>query len=317
MKSKFEKFFKVFFKTILIILASLMCLIFVVWSGLNLTKYAIYDYYYSIKSDMCLNPGLNDGFIPQGIAAVEENEIYLTSGYMNDKSNSRIYITNEQNESRYVQLTKNGKKFTGHVGGIASSYDKVYLSNESKIYVISLEDVLNKDSDMVDVGEGVSVNNSASFVFTDDTSLYVGEFHDGGQYITNHPYQTEEGLHYAIVTRYLLNDLETPQEVFSVRDRVQGFAITDNNKIVLSTSYGLASTVYYIYDLNESSLSNETLDGAPVKFLDHFESSFNGPAMGEDLDFSNGKILTLTESACNKYFFGKFFFATHIVALGI
>lgn len=39
--------------------------------------------------------------------------------------------------------------------------------------------------------------------------------------------------------------------------------------------------------------------------------------MSEDLDYTNGKVLTLTESASNKYIFGKLFFATHIDALEI
>ena len=33
------------------------------------------------------------------------------------------------------------------------------------------------------------------------------------------------------------------------------------------------------------------------------------------LDWYDGKVITLTESASNKYIFGKFFFANHIVAL--
>lgn len=39
--------------------------------------------------------------------------------------------------------------------------------------------------------------------------------------------------------------------------------------------------------------------------------------MAEGLDFTNGKVITLTESASDKYIFGKFFFANQIVALDI
>ena len=37
--------------------------------------------------------------------------------------------------------------------------------------------------------------------------------------------------------------------------------------------------------------------------------------MAEGLDNYEGKVITLTESASNKYIFGKFFFADKIVAL--
>jgi hypothetical protein len=51
--------------------------------------------------------------------------------------------------------------------------------------------------------------------------------------------------------------------------------------------------------------------------LDNLEKEIHGPAMGEDLDYYNGKIITLTESASTKYIFGKFFGATKIVDLNI
>ena len=39
--------------------------------------------------------------------------------------------------------------------------------------------------------------------------------------------------------------------------------------------------------------------------------------MSEDLDYYDGKVITLFESACDKYIFGKFFFANKIVSLDI
>jgi len=37
--------------------------------------------------------------------------------------------------------------------------------------------------------------------------------------------------------------------------------------------------------------------------------------MAEGLDYYDGKVITLTESASNKYIFGKLFFAFKIVGL--
>jgi hypothetical protein len=63
--------------------------------------------------------------------------------------------------------------------------------------------------------------------------------------------------------------------------------------------------------------SGKTLDGAPVYYLDKLMKEIHGPAMGEDLDYYDGKIITLTESASDKYIFGKLFGATKIVSLKI
>ena len=54
---------------------------------------------------------------------------------------------------------------------------------------------------------------------------------------------------------------------------------------------------------------------APVMFLEDCYKEVKGPAMGEDLDYYNGKVITLTESASDKYIFGKLFFANKITSL--
>lgn len=303
-------------KVALIVLVSIIGVVALVIGGLNVAKYSIYNEYYSIKTNICNNPGLSDDFVCQGIAASEENDVFIVSGYMKNKTNSRIYITNEENASYYVKLERNGKVFTGHVGGIAITGDNVYIANGKKIYTVSLSDILNaKNGDIIDVGDGVSVNNSASFVYTDETYLYVGEFHDGGAYVTDHPYETNEGTNYAIVSRYKLTDLPTPDKVYSIRNKVQGICFTPDGRVIMSTSYGLTDTIYYIYNEAEATDSGKTLDGAPVYYLDKLVDKVKGPAMGEDLDYYNGKIITLTESASNKYIFGKLFGADKIVGL--
>lgn len=314
-----EKFWKGFGKVALIVLVAIVGLLVVVLGGLNLAKFAIYKDYYSVKTDVCGNPGLTDGFVCQGIAASEENGVILVSGYMADDSASRIYVTTTDSESYYVQLKKGDKDFTGHAGGVATTGDKVYVASGNKIWTLSLTEILAAENgDFVDVGEGVKVNNEASFVYTDEQYLYVGEFHDGGKYnIVGHENQTAEGTHYAICTKYSLDDLSTPVKVYSIRNKVQGICFTPDGKVVMSTSYGLADSVYYVYNESEATDSGKTMDGAPLYYLDSLKAEMKGPAMGEDLDFYDGEIITMTESASNKYIFGKFFFAYKIFKLAL
>lgn len=313
-----KKVLKLIGKILLSILASILALVVLVVGSLNLAKFAIYSDYYSMETNVCTNPGLNDGFVCQGIAVSETNEKIIVSGYMADESASRLYVTDYKSNSFYVTLEKNGEIFTGHAGGIAISGDAVYIANGKKIYTLSLTDVLNAENGAaLDVGEGVPVNNSASFVFADETYLYVGEFHDGGKYVTDHPYETPDGLYHAIVSRYTLDDLTQPDKIYSIRDKVQGICFTPDGQVVLSTSYGLTDTVYYVYNEKDAVDSGKTLDGAPVYYLNGCIQEVKGPAMGEDLDYYDGNVITLTESASNKYIFGKLFFANQIVALDI
>lgn len=309
---------KKIFKGILAFLVGIISLVVVAWGGLNIAKFAIYSEYYSINENVCKNPGLNDGFVCQGIAANEANKVFIVSGYMKDHSASRLYITDKNNESYFVSLSSNGKAFKGHAGGVATTGDNIYLASGDTIYTFSLSEVLNSENGaIIDIGEGIEVNNQASFVYTDETHLYVGEFHDGENYITEHPYQTNDGKYYAIISRYPLNDLTTPNKIYSIRNKVQGACFTPDGKVVLSTSYGLTSSVFYVYNEADAVDSGQTLDGAPVYYLNNCLNEIKGPAMSEDLDYYDGKVITLFESACNKYIFGKFFFANKIVSLDI
>ena len=311
-----KKILKLVLRIAVCVLSAVLALLLLTLGALNVAKFAIYSEYYSIKENVCRNPGLSDGFVCQGICAVDGTDKILVSGYMKDKTPSRIYVTDTDNDSYYVELSKSGKTFTGHAGGISMTDDTVYLANGSRLYTLSLASLLDaKDGDTVEIGEGVEVNNSASFCYADENYVYVGEFHDGGKYVTDHPYETAEGTHYAIVSRYTHGDLEHPDRIYSIRNKVQGICFTPDGKVILSTSYGLTDSHYYVYNEADAYDSGEILNGAPVYVLDDCKSDVKGPAMAEGLNYLDGRIITLTESASDKYIFGKFFFANKIVSL--
>ena len=304
-------------RALAIFIAAILCLAILTVGGLNIAKFFIYADYYSIEETLCTNPGLNDGFVCQGIAISEENGKILVSGYMNDKTNSRIYVTDLDSNSYYVELTRNGgEKYTGHAGGIAITGDTVYISNGSKLYVFSLSDVLNaKNGDKIDIGSGVKVNSAASFVFADEEYVYVGEFNDPADEQKEHIYETQNGTNHSIIEKYAHSDLENPVKIYSIGDYVQGVCFTPDGRIVFSTSFGLTSSKYYVYRDADAKDSGNVLDGAPVYYLGECVQHVIGPAMSEDMDWYDGKVITLSESASNKYIFGKLFFADDIVAL--
>ena len=294
-----------------------LALVLLVIIGLNIAKFGIYNEYYSIKENVIKNPGLNDGFVCQGLCVTDSGkEVFFVSGYMKDKSASRIYAT-EPNGTWYVSLYKDGKPFTGHAGGISLLDGNLYVASGSRVYTIPTSTVLQaKSGDIIDIGGGDAVNNAASFIYSDGMYLYVGEFHDGGAYvIEGHENETAEGTHYAICSVYEPGKFDTPVCVYSIRNKVQGICFGSDGAVVMSTSYGLADSVYYVYDRAEATDSGKEFDGAPLYYLDKLKREVKGPAMAEGLDEYKGKVITLTESASNKYIYGKLFFADQIVAL--
>lgn len=323
------KFFKTLFKVIFGIVGAAIGLAILLWLAGNYGKFIVYNEYYKMESNVCINPGLDDGFVCQGVAVSEENGKILVCGYMDDKSNSRIYVVDINSNTYYhVKLTKNnGQLYDGHAGGIATSGDYVYIANASKLFTFNLTSLLRaSNGDYVDIGSGVPVNNSASYVYCDEEYIYVGEFHhtEGG-YFKEHALDSGNGVVNGIVSRYTHETIRsydgenapTPEVIFAVRDRVQGVCFTPDGKIVLSTSYSVNHSYFYVYNQADCTDSGETLDSIPVYTLGECIKEIKAPAMSEDLDWYDGKVITLYESASNKYFFGKFFFANDVNALDI
>lgn len=307
---------KIVKKIVVWVFSVVLALVIIVLGGLNLAKFALYSEYYSAKTNICKNPGLSDGFVCQGLGIYDKTGKIFVSGYMKDKTASRVYVTDTDDNSFYVELYKNDSAFLGHAGGIAISNDTVLIASESTVYSINANQILSaQNGDKIELGAGTKVNNAASFIFADDQFVYVGEFHDGANYVTNHPFSTPDGEYFAIMSRYPAENLSAPDKIYSIRNKVQGVCFTDDGRIVLSTSYGLKDSVYYVYNDDDAISSGLVLDGAPVYYLNNCQREVKGPAMAEGMDFFEGKAITLTESASNKYIFGKFFFANHIVGL--
>lgn len=307
---------KKLFKILGIAIGSLLGVVILTVAGLNAFKFVIYSDYYSIEEEICRNPGLSDGFVCQGICVSEENERILVSGYMKDGRSSRIYVTDYDSNSYYVELTREGESYTGHAGGIAVTGDKVYISNASKLFIVSLSEILEAEKgETVDIGSGVKVNSAASFVFADENYVYVGEYNDPNAQQKEHIYETPNGVNHSIIERYTHDDLENPDKIYSIGDYVQGVCFTPDGRIIFSTSHGLTSSVYYVYFESEATDSGHTLDGASIYYLGKCTKQISGPAMSEDMDWFDGKVITLSESASNKYIFGKLFFAYDIVGL--
>lgn len=324
------KFFKTFFKIIFGIIKTCLVLAVVLLVAGNLGKFPIYNEYFHMESNVCPNPGLGDGFVCQGVAVSEADGKVIVSGYMDDDSNSRLYVVDiESGEYYHVNLTKNdGELYNGHAGGVATSGNWVYIANASKLYTLRLSDLMNAtDGSVIDIGFGIPVNNSASYVYCDEDYIYVGEFHHtAGGYFKEHKLDDSDEIINGIVTKYTHNTIRsydghtdpTPEAIYAVRDRVQGVCFTPDGQIVLSTSYGrFNDSHFYVYSAADCLDTGKTLGGVPVFELGECVNEIKAPPMSEDLDWYDGKVITVYETASNKYFYGKLFFTYDVNALDL
>ncbi len=287
----------------------------------------VYHEYFS-DSERCFTiPGLSDGFVQQGFHYDEVHGVYLVSGYMKDKSKpSRIYVVHPDGTNTHVELTdESGAAYTGHCGGVCVNGDYVYLSSDADaIVVFSLTDVLAggevKKRGQIEIGEHTSY---CTFV---DGYLVTGVFYRAGSYETPdyHHVATPAGdENTALVWVYPADETAPfgiaaqPVAALSVQSQVQGLTVTDDGKIVLSTSWGLNSSGLWLYEIDDRA-GSVTKDGVqiPLYYLDsaNLVKSVKAPPMAEELVCRNGRVYVMTESACSKYFFGNLIDGRHVFA---
>ena len=278
----------------------------------------IYPDFYSIARFSHALPDTKQDFIPQGVTYFEAEDCDLVCGYMDTGDPSRIYKMRKDGTYDTIGLKReNGEDYTGHAGGITAYGNYVYISNQSKLFVLDAAKVAAaKDGDVLQFEGYVEVPCNASFCSSGDGMIYVGEYHEKG-YDTDasHEMKTPDGsTYYAIVFGYELsadgmyglkdND---PDAAFSVCDRVQGFCIDGRGRAYLSCSSGLKDSYLKVYDASGAADGSFAYKGSSVSllYLDSRRSAaqIKMPHMSEDLEYKqqDGTILMSFEAAAKKF----------------
>ena len=265
-------------------------------------------------------PGLSEGFTPQGLCYEDKENIFLVCVDMNDGSASRIYVVDGKTEktTKFFTLNIEDKVYTGHAGGIATDGTNVWIVGDGTVNRFSFEEVMAvENGNAIQILDSFVSNNGADFVTVDRTknNLWVGEFHREGKYDTDesHFIETSDGtINKAISFCYEINSdspygitSTTPIMALSTPSLVQGMSFT-TEKIVISTSYSLPNSHIYSYTniMEETSEAEKTFNyndstAIPLFVLENkiLIEDLEAPCMSEEIEFVNGKIYVLFESA--------------------
>ena len=249
-------------------------------------------------------PGLDSGFVPQGLCFSDELNAYLISGYTDD-GNSRIYVVNATtNEEKEIIL----KDFTAHAGVIASSGNSIWVSSGSYVYHISTEDIANAASGAeLEFDSKIKLPVKGSFMGCSNDMIWVGEFYtnSGGYEVDpDHAY----GKNHSWACGYSVNDGSLKLEaVISVPDEVQGMTVLSDNTVIFSTSYGRyndsALQIYRPY--TEWKQSTVNIDGEDIPFHGCDKSDriakIEMPTLMQGIEIADGKLCVIYESGAEKY----------------
>ncbi|MBQ4140764.1 MAG: hypothetical protein IJD70_05460 [Clostridia bacterium] len=279
-----------------------------------------------------LVPALAGKMIPQGMDIWEERGWLLISGYFpsTDISDCSILVAVDMNTGAYVgeyYLTNmDGTPHSSHAGGVAVTDKNVYIANGSKLYRVPLTELLKAGQcGKITIADEISVPVRASFCNYSGGYLWVGDF----QYSTSHTtdeyrhmtnregkkyyawtvgYELDESTENGLKAEAMVKDsFATPDVIFSMTERIQGFAATENT-VALSQSYGRTnkSTIFlYENPIGDKAHKTTELNGksVPVYFLDSKVPSVSvtAPPMSEGLAVADGDLYILFESAADKY----------------
>lgn len=279
-------------------------------------------------------PGLDSGISPQGLCALPEDCPYsfAMSGYLKDEP-SRVYLISDdpvmdkKDVERYLTFTEGGKPIQTHFGGVTASEDRLFVASGKKIIHVSLDKVLaceNGKAVEIDGSFSTGLQNAFCYIFGD--TFFAGEFYRAGNYETDktHHLETEEGEHPAFIYQFPLETVCTetsaaPEKAISVCGLVQGVAVNEE-KILLSCSYGLPDSTLRIYDnpLADEPQQTVTIGEKEVPlYILTGGTSVVLPCMSEELFLRDGKVYILFESMSMKYRFVVHSRITRIVSMNL
>ena len=315
---------------VLVIVGIVMVTILAAIGVAKIVERVIYaDFYANARNEFGI-PGLNEGFVPQGMAYDGATDRMLMCGYMANGEAGRIYRRDMKTGKITCMEIKeaDGSDYLGHTGGITCYGDYVYVTAADGLDVFRAEDVLTGTGDAVKIGEVKTHNDPAwCHVYEDEGGTYIltGSFYrEGSVYETpeRERITTPAGdQNTSLVTVFRMNaDMPfgvdpTPVGAISTPDQMQGLCITDDGDIVVSTSWGTSSSYLHVYDGTKVKASGaadtiEIVDGVsvPLFYLDgsSMTDTVKAPPMSEEIVCIEGRLFIFNESACNKYVFGKF-----------
>lgn len=328
-------------KVVAALCLGLLTLLLVVFAGVNLFVSATYAPFYANASRAFPIPGTNEGFIVQDLDELEDGT-WLFSGYAASGPSPLYALHPDGSTAQFTVLRPDGSTYDGHGSGITSDGTHAFLTDDEGFLAFNVTDLQNAaQGDAVAAIGRRSLEFAPAFMNIEEGSLYLGDFYHPGAYETpeQHHLDTPSGSQNpAVMYAYPQDEngafgyADQANCVYSIPERIQGMCITGDGQMVLSQSYGLASSHLLVYDLSSmiapSTTEEPYAEGAaftadarqvPLFYLDDLTlvKDVTAPPMSEGIEWHDGQVYLSSESASDKYLFGKLYGAGYVYALSI
>lgn len=183
-------------------------------------------------------PGLKEGGIPQGLTYSSKYNVLIMTSYFKINHPSSLYIIDYESGNlikKVKLLNKNKSNYKGHVGGIATNNDKVWITSHYDVIELSLDEIM--ESNEVVIKNKTKLDNSASIANYSNDILWIGEYDYKFYYKTkeHHHFKNNRSLLFGYKDENI--DFNKPDYVISIPNRVQGFVQDKLGNMYFSRSF--------------------------------------------------------------------------------
>ena len=312
------------------LLALLLCLPAALADTVSSKNYSKYIDFFKASDTLVKIPGLDEGYVPQGMCALPGERLLVISAYHAEKPSLLFFVDTGTGEcvKRLTITSLDGTLYKGHAGGVAAGHHSLFVASDKLARRIDLSAALAApDGGTAPVADVILTDTRASLACVADGVLWVGDFYAaGGKYPTQsaHHMKTPSGdFHCAWAVGYILDQdapneinparvgadgIVAPDYVLSLPDKVQGMTRLDDGRFVLSISYGRNNaSALSVYEnvLAEEPHAFVTVGGVetPLWYLDQakLQKSCKAPTMAEAVDTADGALYLLFESGAQTY----------------
>ncbi|GIP36138.1 lamin tail domain-containing protein [Paenibacillus sp. J2TS4] len=287
-----------------------------------------YDEFFDISSAGPVIPGLDEGYVQQGVDYYPAKDWILIT-YYHDSGQPSIIAVVDRTTGQFVKAVKMFKDaatpYDEHAAGIAVSDVHGWIASWKYAYQFKLEDLENAvHMDTLVFSDAIELESKSGSMGYEDGILWIGEYGrynystDTAHHMTNRMGRT----HKAWMVGFKLNSDDTidptrkrpgtnqavPDYILSIPDEIQGMDMI-GDKVILSKSYGPQyDSELLVYDLDLSGTPDATTNRfgspeVPIWFLDNMNlvKSLRMPPQSEGIFAYDGNVYVSFESAGPKY----------------
>ena len=218
--------------------------------------------------------GIKDGYIPQGLTFSFKNKAVIQTSYNKKGQVSKLYLGNIITGKSIKELKlKNidDSEIKGHVGGVTTDDDKLWITSDNKVYRYNLVDIINTTDDFIKPEKEFDLPIKGDFCTYTENAIWIGEYSKkAGAYLLKYPITPieapapQEGEEAPETTETTVEadakhiDFNKPESIFSLPKNAQGIVPIENkeeNKVEFycdesNTYLSESELVKYVVDLN-------------------------------------------------------------------